>query len=221
MPRRKDGDAAKHPADEQLLITRHKDGRRSRDGRAQYGKVIFVSNRSARHGDRFHDFTVCPQPGNGCIDLSLGCLELSSLVLRDLAQDVRGENDHMVTKDERHQGLTQTVRGDGRQYHVRVEHHPHETALKMSSSVMNPCDSARGTIIFRRAASCSLALERRKDSRTSSLAGRCCRRLKASSCRFSAAGILRVSVVFMERKWHPGQGRRSPTGGSQPLCALA
>jgi len=158
IPRRKDGDAAKEAEYEQFLITRHEDGRRSRDGRAQHGKVVFVSNGSERHGDWLHDFTVCPQHGDSRIGLSLGGLELSSIVLRDLAQDVLGEDDHMVTEDERHQGLTQSVRGDGRQQHVRVEHHPHETALKISSSVMNPCASARGTVIFRSAASCSLAM---------------------------------------------------------------
>lgn len=67
-----------------------------------------------RHRDRIDDFTVCPQRGNGGIRLSLGCLELPLIVLRDLAEDVLGEDDDVVAKDEGYQGLTQTVRGDGR-----------------------------------------------------------------------------------------------------------
>lgn len=58
--------------------------------------------------------------------------------------------------DQGQQRLAESMGGEARQQHVGVEDDPHETALKTSSSVTNPWASARGTVIFRTAVSCSL-----------------------------------------------------------------
>lgn len=63
---------------------------------------------------------------------------------------------------------------------------------------MKPGGSASGTVIFRKAAICSAAMYRRKDFRTTSLDGRCCRRLRASSCRLSSVGMRTLQCDFHE-----------------------
>src|SRR5262249_15834824 len=143
-----------------------------------------------------YDLALRPKRVDNQRGLLIGGLELVDVVVADLGQDIfRGHNGMIAIRD-RNDPFTDSVRCDAGQQHVCVEYQPHEMTLKMSSSVRKPWASARGSVARRIALSCSVAINRRSDSRTSSLAGRCCWRLNSSSWSLRSSGIRRVRVVM-------------------------
>ena len=135
---REDVDPLKSAQGEKLLVSGDKARSATGDRRAQNRQVVLVAECAARHRSRLHDLAARPQECAHGLGLGLRCLELPGKVPRHLVEDVLRQDHGVVSIDDLQQSLAEPVRGETRQQHVRVEDHPHETALKMSSSVTKP-----------------------------------------------------------------------------------
>ena len=77
-------------------------------------------------------------------------LDLLPKAPADLVEQLRTHEDDMCVKTDLEDGLAETTSGERRHDHIGVEQHFHEMALKTSSSVKNPCASAKGRTFLRR-----------------------------------------------------------------------
>ena len=109
---------------------------------------------------------------------------------------VLGEHDLMAVKTYCDNSFAQPARAEGGQQNIAVQHHLHEMALNTSSSVKNPWASAKGSALSLRLWNFSLAIYRRNESRTISLAGRFCRR-DMSCSSFRKASEMRMLMLLI------------------------